>query len=551
MLRKVFTGWNIITLLIMLFFALFILFPVILVLNKSVYDAESGRLTLEHFAHFFDRKFYWVTLWNSIKVTIVATLLAVLIGLPLAYMLRRVKILGSKAVQILIIVSYISPPFIGAYAWIQLLGRSGVITKFLNDTFNMSFDGIYGFAGIVLVLTLQSFPLIFIYISGALKNVDNSLIEAAESLGYTGIQRVIKIVVPLITPTILASSLLVFMRVIADFGTPMLIGEGYRTIPVLIYTQFMSEVGGDAGFAAAIAAIFIIVTIALFLLQRIISRQYSYSMSALRPMEAQKSKGIKNVLSHTIVYFVTLLSILPQLVVVYTSFLETVGGQVYTGRFSLQNYENILFNRDLSMILNTYKLGFFAIVIIVVLGIFISYLTVRKRNAVTSMLDTISMLPFVIPGSVLGIALVFAFSDAPFYLTGTALIMVLAFVIRRMPYTIRSSTAIISQISPSMEEAAISLGASEKRTFFKVVVPMMMPGVLAGAIMSWITILGELSASIILYSSNTQTLAVSIYTEVIRGNFGNASAYSAILTITSILSLLLFFKLTGKKEMNL
>lgn len=282
---------------------------------------------------FFDRKFYWVTLWNSIKVTIVATLLAVLIGLPLAYMLRRVKIFGSKAVQILIIVSYISPPFIGAYAWIQLLGRSGVITKFLNDTFNMSFDGIYGFTGIVLVLTLQSFPLIFIYISGALKNVDNSLIEAAESLGYTGIQRVMKIVVPLITPTILASSLLVFMRVIADFGTPMLIGEGYRTIPVLIYTQFMSEVGGDAGFAAAIAAIFIIVTIALFLLQRIISRQYSYSMSALRPMEAQKSKGIRNVVSHAIVYFVTFLSILPQLVVVYTSFLETVGGQVYTGAF--------------------------------------------------------------------------------------------------------------------------------------------------------------------------------------------------------------------------
>ncbi|MFK3936843.1 ABC transporter permease [Alkalihalobacillus sp. NPDC078783] len=551
MLRKSLNGWSLITLFIMLFFALFILFPVILVLNKSVYDSGSGTFSLQHFAHFFERKFYWVTLWNSIKVTVVSTILAVIIGLPLAYILRRVKIFGSKTIQILVVVSYISPPFIGAYAWIQLLGRGGVITKFLNNTFDMNYDGIYGFAGIVLVLTLQSFPLIFIYISGALKNLDNSLIEAAESLGYSGIQRVMRIVVPLITPTILASSLLVFMRVIADFGTPMLIGEGYRTIPVLIYTQFMSEVGGDAGFAAAIAAIFIIVTIALFMIQRIIARQYSYSMSALKPMEIKRSYGLKNVLSHGVVYVIALLSILPQLVVVYTSFLETTGGQVYTGKFSLQNYETILFNRDLSMILNTYTLGFFAIVIIVIVGILIAYLTVRKRNLITSMLDTISMLPFVIPGSVLGIALVFAFNDGPFFLTGTALIMIVAFVIRRMPYTIRSSTAIISQISPSMEEAAVSLGASEKRTFFKVIVPMMMPGVLAGAIMSWITILGELSASIILYSSNTQTLAVSIYSEVIRGNFGNASAYSAILTITSILSLLLFFKLSGKKEMNL
>ncbi|WP_257007568.1 ABC transporter permease, partial [Shouchella clausii] len=547
---KAFNGWNWITLSIVLFFALFILFPVVLVLNKSIYNGEVGRFTLEHFSLFFERKFYWVTLWNSIKVTVVATLLAVLIGLPLAYMLRRVKIFGSGIVQILIIVSYISPPFIGAYAWIQLLGRSGVITKWINDTFQLQFDGIYGFAGIVLVLTLQSFPLIFIYISGALKNLDNSLIEAAESLGYSGVQRVVKIVVPLIAPTILASSLLVFMRVIADFGTPMLIGEGYRTIPVLIYTQFMSEVGGDAGFAAALASIFIIVTIALFLVQRVIARQYSYSMSALRPMETKKSTGMKNLLSHVAVYGVTLLAILPQLVVVYTSFLETIGGQVYTGKFSLQNYENILFNRDLSMILNTYQLGLIAIVVIVILGILIAYLTVRKRNKVTSLLDTVSMLPFVIPGSVLAMALIFAFGEAPLYLTGTSLIMVLAFVIRRMPYTVRSSTAIVSQISPSMEEAAISLGASERRTFFRVVVPMMMPGVLAGAIMSWMTILGELSASIILYSTNTQTLAVSIYTEVIRGNFGNASAYSAILTVTSILSLFLFFKLTGKKEMN-
>ena len=109
----------------------------------------------------------------------------------------------------------------------------------------------------------------------------------------------------------------------------------------------------------------------------------------------------------------------------------------------------------------------------------------------------------------------------------------------------------MSQISPSMEEAAISLGSSEIKTFFKITVPLMLPGVLAGAIMSWITILGELSASIILYSSNTQTLAVSIYTEVIRGNFGNASAYSAILTITSIISLLIFFKLSGKRDVSI
>lgn len=549
--RKKFTIWNGISLGILLFAGLFIMYPVFTILIESIFDQDTGRISFESFTRFFSRKFYWITLTNSFKVSITSTILAVALGLPLAYLLRKVKILGSKTIQILIIVSYISPPFIGAYAWIQLLGRSGIITRFVNDVFGWSFDGIYGFVGIVLVLTLQSFPLVFIYISGALKNMDNSLIEAAESLGYRNIGRIMKIVIPLIMPTILASGLLVFMRVIADFGTPMLIGEGYRTIPVLIYSQFMSEVGGDAGFAAGIASIFILVTISLFLLQRILSRQYSYAMSALRPMAAERVSGLKNILSHLLVYFITLLAVLPQGVVIFTSFLETAGGQVYTGGFSLGNYQNILFNRNLSMITNTYKMGLYAIGIIIVLGILISYLTVRKRNMMNSFLDTVSMLPFVIPGSVLGIALVLSFNDRPLFLTGTVVIMVVSFVIRRMPYTIRSSTAIISQINPSIEEAAVSLGASETSTFLKVIVPMMMPGVLAGAIMSWITILGELSGSIILYSSNTQTLSVSIYTEVIRGNFGNASAYSSILTLTSILSLLLFFKLSGKREISL
>jgi iron(III) transport system permease protein len=195
-------------------------------------------------------------------------------------------------------------------------------------------------------------------------------------------------------------------------------------------------------------------------------------------------------------------------------------------------------------------LGFATIVIIVVLGIVISYLTVRKKNALNSTLDVITMFPYIIPGSVLGISFLFAFNNPPVLLSGTAMIMIIAFAIRRMPYTIRSSTAIIGQISPSVEEAAISLGASEMKTFTKVTVPMMMPGVLAGAIMSWVTVISELSSSIILYTDKTQTLTIAIYTEVIRGNYGNASAYSTILTVTSVLSLLLFFKLTGKRDIS-
>lgn len=542
--------WVAMTLGILVLFLLFVVYPLGLILYKSIL-MEDGRLSLEYFLKFFSKKFYWSTLINSFKVTIISTFVAAFLGLAMAYVLRSVKIRGSKYLNVLIVMSYLSPPFIGAYAWIQLLGRNGFITRILNSLLGVKLGGIYGFAGIVLVFSLQSFPLVYMYISGALKNLDNSLNEAAESLGCTTFQRVIRIILPLVMPTMLASSLLVFMRVFSDFGTPMLIGEGYKTFPVLVYSQFMGEVSTNDHFAASLCVIVIGITLVLFFLQRYLGNKFSYSMTALKPMEAQSCTGVKGFLAHLFVYAVILVAILPQATVIVTSFLETEGGSLYTGRFSLENYKNTLFSKNNNIaITNTYIYGLCAIVIVVVLGILISYLTVRKKSALTSILDTLTMFPYIIPGSVLGISFLYAFNSRPLLLSGTAIIIIISLSIRRMPYTIRSSTAIIGQISPSVEEAAVSLGCTETKSFLKITVPMMMPGVLSGAIMSWVTLISELSSSIILYTSRTQTLTVAIYAEVIRSNFGNAAAYSTILTITSVLSLLLFFKVTGKNDIS-
>src|SRR5574344_2017148 len=185
MKQKGFNVWIGIAVVLLSFFTLFVVYPLAQVLYKSVLASNTSDLTftLDYFDKFFARKYYWSTLVNSFYVTVASTLLASLIGLPMAYLLRSYKVPYSKYLNILIVISYLSPPFIGAYAWIQLLGRNGFFTKLLNSTFGTSFGGIYGFAGIVLVFSLQSFPLIYMYVSGALKNLDNSLNEAAESLG--------------------------------------------------------------------------------------------------------------------------------------------------------------------------------------------------------------------------------------------------------------------------------------------------------------------------------------------------------------------------------
>ena len=540
--------WKSSTFLIMMFYLVFFLFPIVTLLKQAVYDDATHSYTFANFAKFFGQSYYLGTIVNSFKVTVLATVLTLLLGIPLAYFLTMYKVKGSKTIHILIILCSMSAPFIGAYSWILLLGRSGIITKFMVSTFGISMPDIYGFGGILLVLTLQLFPLVYLYIQGALKSVDNSLFEASENMGITGMQRFYKVVLPLIKPTMYASALLVFMRAFADFGTPMLIGEGYRVFPRLIFDEFISEVGGDSGFAAAVSVIAILLTTVLFLIQRWLSSRKQFSMSAMHSVRPKSMKKGQSILVHGFIYSVVGLAILPQLYVIYTSFLKT-SGLIFVGGYSLDSYREA-FLRLGNSIQNTFLIPGIALVVIIVVAVIIAYVAVRRRNVFSTAIDTISMVPYIIPGTVLGIAMVGAFSDKPFFLTGTFAIMIIALVVRRLPYTIRSSVAILQQISISVEEAAISLGASNFKTFFKITVPMMSAGVISGAILSWITMISELSTAIILYTGKTQTLTISIYTQVIRGNYGIAAALSTILTVLTIASLLVFMKISKGNDIQ-
>ncbi len=544
--------WVIISLTIFAAYGLFLLYPLLTIVKQSV--ISEGVFTLEYFNKFFSKATYVKALYNSFSVTSIATVLTMIIGIPMAYFYNMYEIKGKGFVQMIIILGSMSAPFIGAYSWILLLGRSGVITVFVeNFVHSIGFEAfkmpnIYGFNGILLVLTLQLFPLVFLYVSGALKNIDNSLLEASDNMGCSGIKRFFKVVIPLSMPTILAAALLVFMRAFADFGTPLLIGEGYETFPVLIYNQYFGEVGQDKNFASAIAVIAIVITALIFLFQKAIANRFNFKMNALHPIERKQAKGLKNFLMHAYIYIITGVAFLPQIYVMYTSFLKT-SGKIFVPGYSFDSYIKI---KDglVNSISNTFFIGGAALIIVIVMAILIAYLVVRRRNKLNDAIDTFSMLPYIIPGSVVGIALVVAFNSKPLVLTGTTTIMIIALVIRRLPYTIRSSIAILQQIPITVEEAAISLGSSKMAAFFKVTTPMMANGILSGAILSWVTIITELSTAIILYNLSTITLTISIYAQVSRGSYGTAAAYATVLNALTIASLLIFMKVSKSKEIT-
>ena len=538
-------GWT--TIVILLLYALFLLYPLSLLLKMAFSDGV--HFTLENFAKFFSRKYYSITLLNSFKVSIAATIASVVVGVVLGYFMSVFKVRGAKLLRMCIVMATMSAPFVGAYAWIMMLGRNGVITNFLSDLFGITMPDIYGFNGIMLVFVTQLFPLVFLYVQGAMSKMDASLMEASENLGCTGFKRFFTVVLPLISPTVLAGALLVFVRAMSDFGTPMLIGEGYRTFTVILYNEFVGEVSQNKGFASAIAIIAILITMVVYFSQNFVAKKQAFSMNALHRIEKKQLHGFSNFIVHFITYVVVGISILPQLYVVYTSFLKT-SGQIYVAGYSLQSYQD-MFSRLGRSIQNTIVIPAVSLLIVVFLAVLIAYVAVRRRNVLSGAVDVISMIPYVIPGTVIGIAMISAFNREPLVLTGGMLIMVVALVVRRLPYTIRSSVAILQQIPLYVEEAALSLGSSKPKAFFTVTLPMMSSGVLSGTILSWVTLISELSTAILLYTGKTQTLTVAIYTQIVRGNYGIASAMATVLTVMTLLSLLIFNKISKDGDLTM
>ncbi len=536
--------WFFTKLFVILSMCLFIVYPFYTIITKSVFSNKVEGVTLYNFIRFFTKPYYYQTLLRSLFVCIATVVATTIIGVPIAYLMTRYNVTGKKLLHIFIIMSLMSPPFIGAYSWIILLGRNGLLAK-LFGMIGLTAPTIYGRNGIVFVFTLHLFPYIYLYTSGAMNSIDSSLEEAAENLGMNKLKRIWTVTLPVILPSILAGCVMVFMTSLADFGTPMLLGEGYTVLPELVYNEYMSESAVNPYMASTLSVIIVACSLLVLTFQKLVIDKRNYQMSSLRPPQETALHGWKRVLVSLPIYIVVFLAFLPQIVVVCQSFVERSFSGVVKG-INLNNYRAIL-SRLGTNIRNTYVFSLVAIVFIIVLGILVSYILVRKKGKVANLIDTLIMFPYVIPGSVLGIGLIVAFNRKPLMLVGTAAIMIISYIVRKLPYTVRSGSAFLYQMDPSVEEASINLGVSPMKTFFTVTARMMLPGIMSGAVLSWITCINELSSSIMLYSGKTSTIAVAIYQEVTRMSDGTAGALATILTVTTIISLLIVFRATKGK----
>jgi len=547
----------------------FIVYPLAQLFVSSL-RAEGGAWSLAHFHDFFALRYYRSALDHSLFVGTMVTLFSTALGVPLAAAVARWGVPGKALLRALVVLPLVSPPFVGAYSWILLLGRNGWITNLLGRIYaavhpaaaesaasgGVLWAGtIYGPRGIILALTLNLYPFVFLLVSASLSSIDESLEEAAANLGSTPWRTFRTVTAPLLTPAILGGALLVFLTAIADFGCPVIIGEDYLVLPTLIYGLFINEMGGEPAMAATASVVLLGLTTAVLLTERWYVARRSYAMSGLRRPREREAAGRLGLsprlraLATVFAYGIIGLSLIPAAVVLATSFFPSSGPMMHPG-FSLGNYATVFRSVPRAMFNSLYLSGI-STLLCVLLGVVVGYLLVRRASRVTAGLDALLMVPYAIPGTVLAVALISAFGAPPLLLTGTVALLVISYVIRRLPYAVRGVVAVLHNIEPATEEASLSLGASPGRTFRRVTLPLMMPGVISGAVMTWVQVISEISSTILLYFGAWATMSVAIYQQVLSDNFGTAAAASSLLLVAVFLPLLVFNVWQGERAAEL
>ena len=538
--------WSVVLILTIVAIAVLLFLPIGKVFLLSFVNAETGEFTLANYARILGHKYYLTALKNTLIVGVLGMLGACLLGIPLAYCMSRYHLPGKALISTLAVLALVSPPFIGAYAWIMIFGANGVVTNFFEQ-FGINVPTIYGYSGIVLVFSLKFYPFVYLMTESAFSSINKSLEEAAENLGCTAFQRFRQVTLPLVFPAVSTGAILSFVLSIADFGTPSIIGRKVRTLSTVAYSQYTSELGGPPTLAVTISMLMIAISIVGVLLQRYIISKKRYSSALINVSKPVRLKSWRHWLVTILCYAIVLISVIPSIVVVYTSFLAT-NGPVFTGGFGLNSY-NRVWHEISRAVVNSFAFAGSAVLFITLVSGMISYLIVRREGRVSGMLDTILMVPYLVPGIVMAIGFVTTFNRWPVDLVATSAIIILVLFIRRLPYGVRSTTSSLRQVKPSIEEAAASLGASPFKVFAFVTVPLIVPGIIAGAMMSFITAINELSSTLILYTGRTITMPVHIYVSVLDGEFGIAAALSTILLFsTGICVFIVFLISKGKKS---
>ena len=508
-------GPVLVLLLTLLVLVVLIVFPTGALLVNGVWD--NGHPTLAHFARVLSGRLYLEAISNSLQLGAYVAVASVIIGVPLAWLVNRTDLPAKRLVHIGTSLSYVSPPFLVAIAYVSLLSpNAGLLNVLVRDVLHMPWlaANVFSMPGLVLVTAIHTFPFVYLLASAAFESVDPSYEEAAQMLGAGRIRTALQVTIPLVAPAVLSGVLLSFVNAISLFGSQAVVGlPGHIvTLPTRIYSLF--DFPPEYGPASALSLIMVAITLAALGLQRAYLARRSYVTvggKGARGKLIRLGAARWPLFGFCVLTFV-ISTVMPVLTLVAVSVSKS-WGLAFWQNLTWDNYSFVLFEYDVTSkaIVNSLGLAAIAATLVGGLGLLIGWIDLRSSVWGKRVLDYLALVPLGLPGIVMGVALIQFWLAMPVALYGTYAILLLAYVAHYIPIGARSANSSLRQVDPSLEECARILGADWSRTLREVTIPLIRPGLLSGWILVFVPAVQELSASLLLFSTKTITMSVAIY----------------------------------------
>lgn len=536
---RLFTLDRVMTLLCYLILITVVILPVFMIIYYAFWD--GNKIDFQMFFNVLMQKENISAMLNSLTIALFSTVLATIVGVFFAWLLGRSDIPLKGLMKFLFSIPFMIPPFLAAMAWDMMFsGRGGYINRWLMSVFNLANApfNINSVAGIIVIEVVYYFPFVYMQVVSALERMDPTLEESARIAGAKQFYVIRRITLPLTIPAISSGMLLVLITSLSNYGIPAMLGfsQNIFTLPTMIVEKMNRAGGSFDGIrqAAALSIVLVIVVSLALLLQRKLLAVGRYDIikgKSMRPALIKLRKAKYPLLVFSLI-FLALVVLAPLVMILLVSFIKAYGLEFKLENFTLANYQRIFVGNAMvkDSVGNSLFLGFAAGIICLFLGTMLAYVIYKVKPKGGTVLEVLAVLPYSLPGTVMAIGCILAWSGAFFGITlyNTIWIILVAYVARYLSYTLKSSSASLQQVHISLEEASRSCGATHLESLRDITLPLIKPAMVSGFFLVFLPAMRELTTSVLLYGPNSRTLGVAIYQLRINGQIAPAAALSVV-----------------------
>jgi iron(III) transport system permease protein len=528
-----------------------VIYPNLHVLTASL--QRDGAWTLANYFEVLRERAVLEATASSIWLSILTVLFCALVGVPLAFLFERYEFPARRVFSVMASLPLVLPPLVGTVAFIFLCGESGILARAAQHAFNLKSApwSLRGWGALLLFHTYTMYPFFYVLAGAGLRRIDAGLGEAARSLGASPARVLFRVVLPQLTPSLLAAALLTFMTSMASFSAPLFFGGGVRVLTLEI---FNARQRGDVRLALTETVMLALISLgALIFFQRYEgTRRFVAAAMKGAPRRRQAIRSGAGRFGAALCGAIfTIMLALPVATLLIVSLSRTGSWTTETlpSAYTLDNYTQILMEEDaLSVLFNSLEMSGLAALFALVWSLCVASLVARKKLRGRRIISLLVLVPWALPGTVVAVSIAEAYGQpnpltGSFILIGTFWILPVIYFLRFMPLVVRAVQASLEQMDPGLEEAAASLGARAWRRFLRIRLPLIWPGALAGTLLAFVIALGEYVASVLVYVPRNRPVSIAIAAEMRDFNLGRAAAYGVLLIILIALSMLVATRL--------